>query len=230
MDHVLTNDEIFLNDFQFEFWSGYQMSDSCSFITGLFRIPLLEALSRKDKVAISLEKNFAKCWATLVGKKYLEIDQSEIKQNISSSNVVYITSDNDVDVDTDDDVTGYNSSLTKLALKLFNNKKMHSERREAVDQSASAFQLQNPKSLETPGTPEIPENQNANDLVTSKSDHHGLSDCQNIEDHSTVLFLPKMRTGSKTNEILEALTFDFRVENELRIVFKVTEISENPKF
>ena len=92
MEHVLINDEIFLRDFQFEFWSGYQMSDSCSFGPGLFRLPLLDALSRKDKVAISLEKNFAKCWATLVGKKYLEIDQSEIKQNISSSNIVRLNS------------------------------------------------------------------------------------------------------------------------------------------
>ena len=92
MEHVLINDEIFLRDFQFEFWSGYQMSDSCSFGAGLFRLPLLDALSRKDKVAISLEKNFAKCWATLVGKKYLEIDQSEIKQNISSSNIVRLNS------------------------------------------------------------------------------------------------------------------------------------------
>ena len=214
MEHVLTNDEIFLQDFQFEFWSGYQMSDSCSFATGLFRLPLLDALSRKDKVAISLEKNFAKCWATLVGKKYLEIDESEIKQNISSSNIVYIISNDDVT--TDDDVTGYNSSLTKLALKLFNNKKMHMDRNEAVDQSASAFQLQNPKSPENLETPEIQENQESIDLITSKSDHHGLSDCNNLEDHSTILFLPpEVTTGSKRNEILEALTFDFHVKNEL---------------
>ena len=214
MEHVLTNDEIFLQDFQFEFWSGYQMSDSCSFATGLFRLPLLDALSRKDKVAISLEKNFAKCWATLVGKKYLEIDESEIKQNISSSNIVYITSNGDVTAD--DDVTGYNSSLTKLALKLFNNKKMHMDRNETVDQSASAFQLQNPKSPENLETPEIQENQESIDLITSKSDHHGLSDCNNLEDHSTILFLPpEVTTGSKRNEILEALTFDFHVKNEL---------------
>ena len=214
MEHVLTNDEIFLQDFQFEFWSGYQMSDSCSFATGLFRLPLLDALSRKDKVAISLETNFAKCWATLVGKKYLEIDESEIKQNISSSNIVYITSNGDVT--TDDDVTGYNSSLTKLALKLFNNKKMHMDRNDAVDQSASAFQLQNPKSPENLEISDIQENQDLNDLVTSKSDHHGLSDCHNLEDHSTVLFLPpEVTTGSKRNEILEALTFDFHVKNEL---------------
>ena len=214
MEHVLTNDEIFLQDFQFEFWSGYQMSDSCSFATGLFRLPLLDALSRKDKVAISLEKNFAKCWATLVGKKYLEIDESEIKQNISSSNIVYITSNGDVT--TDDDVTGYNSSLTKLALKLFNNKKMHMDRNETVDQSASAFQLQNPKSPENLEISEIQENQDFNDLITSKSDHHGLSDCHSLEDHSTVLFLPpEVTTGSKRNEILEALTFDFHVKNEL---------------
>ena len=214
MEHVLTNDEIFLHDFRFEFWSGYQMSDSCSFATGLFRLPLLDALSRKDKVAISLEKNFAKCWATLVGKKYLEIDESEIKQNISSSNIVYITSNGDVT--TDDDVTGYNSSLTKLALKLFNNKKMHMDRNDAVDQSASAFQLQNPKSPENLEISDIQENQDLNDLVTSKSDHHGLSDCHNLEDHSTVLFLPpEVTTGSKRNEILEALTFDFHVKNEL---------------
>ena len=166
MEHVLTNDEIFLRDFQFQFWSGYQMSDSCSFATGLFRLPLLDALSRKDKVAISLEKNFAKCWATLVGKKYLEIDESEIKQNISSSNIVYIISNDDVT--TDDDVTGYNSSLTKLALNLFNNKKMHMDRNDAVDQSASAFQLQNPKSPENLETLEIQDIQDSNDLITSK--------------------------------------------------------------
>ena len=214
MEHVLANDEILLHDFQYEFWSGYQMSDSCSFATGLFRIPLLDALSRKDKIAISLEKNFAKCWATLVGRKYLEIDESEIKQNISSSNIVYITSNDDVT--TDDDVTGYNSSLTKLALKLFNNKKMHNDRNGTVDQSASAFQLQNPKSPENLETSDIQENQDLNDLITSKSDHHGLSDCHNLEDHSTVLFLPpEVTTGSKRNEILEALTFNFNVKNEL---------------
>ena len=219
MEHLLTSDEIFLNDFQFEFWSGYQMSDSCSFVTGLFRIQLLDALSRKDKVAISLKKNYAKCWATLIGKKYLEIDQSEIKQNISSSNVVYITSD--TNNATDDDVIGYNSSLTKLALKLFNNKKMHHERKEAVDQSASAFQLENPKSPRNPEPSEIPKNQDSNELIVSKSDHHGLFDGQNLEDYSTVLFLPEITTESKRNEILEALTFDFHVENELRLAFKL---------
>ena len=217
MEHVLTNDEIFLHDFQFEFWSGYQMSDSCSFATGLFRLQLLDALSRKDKVAISLEKNFAKCWATLVGKKYLEIDESEIKQNISATNIVYITSKLQTDdITTNNDLTGYNSSLTKLALKLFNNKKMHNDRNEAVDQSASAFQLQNPKSSENPETPEIQEDHHSNDLITSKSDHHGLSDRHNLEDHSTVLFLtPELINGSKRNEILEALTFDFHIKNEL---------------
>ena len=216
MEHVLINDEILLRDFQFEFWSGYQMSDSCSFGTGLFRLPLLDALSRKDKVAISLEKNFAKCWATLVGKKYLEIDQSAIKQNISSSNIVYITSklDND-DTTTDDDVTGYNSSLTKLALKLFNNKKMNKDRHEALDQSASAFQLQNPKIPENLET-EIQENQDSNDLITSKSNHDGLADSHDSEDPSAVLFLqPEVTNGSKRNEILEALTFNFNVKNEL---------------
>ena len=217
MEHVLINDEIFLRDFQFEFWSGYQMSDSCSFGTGLFRLPLLDALCRNDKIAISLEKNFAKCWATLVGKKYLEIDENEIKQNISSSNIVYITSKSDSDdITTDGDVTGYNSSLTKLALKLFNNKKMHIDRHEALDQSASAFQLQNPKIHENLETPEIHENQDSNDLITSKSDHHGLSDCHDSEYPSTVLFLqPEVTNGSKGNEILEALTFNFHVKNEL---------------
>ena len=93
---------------------------------------------------------------------------------------------------------------------------MHTDSHEALDQSASAFQLQNPKIPENLETPEIQENQDSNDLIMSKSDHHGLSDSHDSEDPSIVLFLqPEVTNGTKRNGILEALTFNFHVKNEL---------------